>query len=59
VGGLIDGAVIDRQEFEKAVDFVMKSFEWESPGLREDGPVSTAVEALTVLAAELLKGVKL
>jgi hypothetical protein len=48
--------VVDRDDFQRAAEYLMESFEWKSPGLKKVGQVSTAVEAAHVLAARLMEG---
>ena len=55
-GGMLDGVVVDRDDFQRAAEYLMESFEWKSPGLKKVGQVSTAVEAAHVLAARLMEG---
>jgi len=57
--GRLSGVMINREEFEAAVSYLLEKFEWDEDGLVDTGPVAAAVTLATRAAARLLEGVAL
>jgi hypothetical protein len=51
--------VINREEFDAAVRYVLEKFEWDEDGLVDTGSVAAAVTVATHAASRLWEGVAL
>jgi len=59
VEGFLSGVVINREEFDAAVRYVLEKFEWDEDGLVDTGSVAAAVTVATHAASRLWEGVAL